>query len=145
MMCNKHAYPCLCFVQYAWKGEKGDDYCWTVICLTALLLQRWNFSSLFSAHNSFWQLHRHAIRLSCHANWVYRQSQRLVFRLSYMDVFVFLWGSTIPVSLYSSRPARGKSTSKCRIFSISVSPSHYVSDLMTNINTVMLAVSHFLW
>lgn len=103
MMRNKHAYPCLCFVRYAQKGEKQDEYCWTVICSTALLLQRWNFSSLFSAHNSFWQLHRHAIRLSCRANWVCRQSRRLVCRLSYTDMFDFLWGGAVLLSLHSQQ------------------------------------------
>ncbi len=80
MMCNKHAYPCFCFVQHARKGEEKQME-WTllhIICLTALPQQRWNWSSLFSAHNSFWQLHRHAIHLLWHANCVYQRSRRLV-------------------------------------------------------------------
>lgn len=46
MMCNKHAYPCICSVQYA-KEKKTGRVSSNHNLFTALLLQREHFSRLF--------------------------------------------------------------------------------------------------
>lgn len=91
------------------RKRERDEYCETIICLTVLPLQTWHLSSLFLMHNSFWQLHRHAICLLWHANYVYQRSQGLFAgsRHSYADTSLAFPEEALSSCHCTHRPAGG--------------------------------------